>query len=53
VNPRKIGFLQSRFLFNIVFARNKDVKFYPIVGVAATAGAKALPKPPGVLMNIS
>jgi hypothetical protein len=39
-------------LFEIIFALNKDMKFYPIVGVAATAGAKALQKPPGVLIWI-
>jgi hypothetical protein len=39
-------------LFEIVFALHKDRKFYPLVGVAATAGAKALQKPPGVLTGM-
>ena len=46
------------FLFKNFIVLNKVIPFYRIVGVATTAGAKALPKPPGVLggqgpMNIS
>jgi len=37
------------FFSDIYDAVKKNTQFYRIMGVAATAGAKALPKPPGVL----
>jgi len=37
------------FFSDIFEAVKKNAPFYRIMGVAATAGAEALPKPPGVL----
>jgi len=37
------------FFSDLYDAVKKNTQFYRIMGVAATAGAEALPKPPGVL----
>ncbi len=37
------------FFSDILEAIKKNTQFYRVMGVVATAGAEALPKPPGVL----